>query len=163
MASRLRASALGMLAVSKLVSANATVLLTGDGGDDVFLGYPEHRNLWIAQKTASALPLPVLHSWKTFRQFFPPALKRARSFGDFVAGGLPAATRVRNGLPDYGPMLAGNLHGRTVPQRQMPWSEDGGRTVLYDFLNYDLNQRFTGECLCRSGRRAAADAIPAHR
>jgi asparagine synthase (glutamine-hydrolysing) len=141
------ASALGMLAVSKLVSANATVLLTGDGGDDVFLGYPEHRNLWIAQKTASALPLSVMHTWKTFRQFFPPALKRARSFGDFVAGGLPAATRVRNGLPDYGPMLSGDLQGRTVPQRQMPWSEDAGRTVLYDFLNYDFNQRFTGEYL----------------
>jgi asparagine synthase (glutamine-hydrolysing) len=141
------ASALGMLAVSKLVSANATVLLTGDGGDDVFLGYPEHRNLWLAQKTASALPAAVLHSWKTLRRFFPPALKRARSFGDFIGGGLPAATRVRNGLPDYGPMLAGELQGRTVPQRQMAWSEDGGRTVLYDFLNYDFNQRFTGEYL----------------
>jgi asparagine synthase (glutamine-hydrolysing) len=141
------ASALGMLAVSKLVSANATVLLTGDGGDDVFLGYPEHRNLWIAQKTASAVPRPLLHGWKTVRRFCPPALKRARSFGDFVAGGLAAAACVRSGLPDYGPMLNGDLRGRTIPQRQMTWPREGGRTVLYDFLKYDFDQRFTGEYL----------------
>jgi asparagine synthase (glutamine-hydrolysing) len=141
------ASALGMLAVSQLVSANATVLLTGDGGDDVFLGYPEHRNLWLAQRTASALPRPVLHSWKTVRRFCPDALKRARTFGDFVAGGLPAAACVRDGLPNYGPMLNGELRGRTIPQRQMPWPADGGRTLLYDFLKYDFDQRFTGEYL----------------
>jgi asparagine synthase (glutamine-hydrolysing) len=136
-----------MLAVSELVQANATVLLTGDGGDDVFLGYPEHRNLWLAQKTAAVLPRPVLHSWKTLRRFSPPGLKRARSFLDFVAGGLPAATCVRDGLPNYGPMLTGELQGRTIPQRQAPWSDEGGRTLLYDFLNYDFNQRFTGEYL----------------
>jgi len=46
------ASALGMLRVSKAVRGSATVLLTGDGGDDVFLGYPEHRYFWLAQKLA---------------------------------------------------------------------------------------------------------------
>ena len=50
------ASALGMLRVSKAVRGSATVLLTGDGGDDVFLGYPEHRHLWLAQKLARSLP-----------------------------------------------------------------------------------------------------------
>jgi len=42
-------SALGMLAVSRAIGARAKVLLTGDGGDDVFLGYPFFRTARIAQ------------------------------------------------------------------------------------------------------------------
>ena len=50
------ASAIGMLGVSRAVRKSAKVLLTGDGGDDVFLGYPEHRNFLTAQRVAGALP-----------------------------------------------------------------------------------------------------------
>src|SRR5438046_4682018 len=38
-------SALGMLRVCQEVAGSAKVLLTGDGGDDLFLGYPRHRHL----------------------------------------------------------------------------------------------------------------------
>ena len=44
-------------------------------------------------------------------------------------------------------MLNGELKGRAIPQRQMPWPADGGRTLLNDFLRYDFDQRFTGEYL----------------
>src|SRR6202167_4516614 len=43
-------SAVGMLSVSKAVKPAVTVLLTGDGGDDVFLGYPFQRHMWMAQR-----------------------------------------------------------------------------------------------------------------
>lgn len=142
-------SALGMLAVAKLVKANATVLLTGDGGDDVFLGYPEHRNLLVAQRTAGVLPTPLMRGWKAARRLCPTSgvLKRARNFGDLVSGGLPAAATIHDGLPGYGSMLNGELKGGTIAQRQMPWPETGGRTLLHDFLRYDFGQRFTGEYL----------------
>jgi asparagine synthase (glutamine-hydrolysing) len=143
------ASALGMLDVSKLVRANATVLLTGDGGDDVFLGYPEHRNFFVAQQVARTVPVPVLHSWKLARRLLPESgvMKRARNFGDYIAGGLPGVAAVHDGLPKYGSILSGELHGRMIPQRQMAWPADGGRTLLTDFLRYDFGQRFTGEYL----------------
>jgi len=142
-------SALGMLAVAKLVKANATVLLTGDGGDDVFLGYPEHRNFWMAQQLANAIPEPAFRAWGAARRLLPQngALKRARSFGDYIAGGLAGAAAVRDGLPTYGSMLAGELASGSIPQREMLWPADGGRTLLPDFLAYDFNQRFTGEYL----------------
>jgi asparagine synthase (glutamine-hydrolysing) len=144
-------SALGMLAVSKLVKANATVLLTGDGGDDVFLGYPEHRNFFIAQQAAGFLPEFAMRGWKTVRHLWPSSgmFKRARNFGDFVSGGLPAVTAVHDGLPNYGAILNGELKGRSIPQRQMPQPPGGGRNLLNEFLHYDFNQRFTGEYLTK--------------
>src|SRR5690606_1331136 len=39
-------SAQALLLVSRAVRNSATVLLTGDGGDDVFIGYPFMRNAW---------------------------------------------------------------------------------------------------------------------
>ena len=49
-------SALAMLQVSKAVRPKATVLLTGDGGDDVFLGYEHHRRFLYAQRLSRGLP-----------------------------------------------------------------------------------------------------------
>jgi len=147
------ASALGMLRVSKAVRGSATVLLTGDGGDDVFLGYPEHRHLWMAQKLARSLPDFVANGWRVNRDKVPQvgSLKRLSSFLNYSTGGLGAVACTHDGLPSYERhgMLGERLSGVSVRQRDIEWSNESGRNVLAEFLEYDRGNRFVGEYMTK--------------
>jgi asparagine synthase (glutamine-hydrolysing) len=145
-------SALGMLRVSRAVAPSATVLLTGDGGDDVFLGYPEHRHLWLASRLARRTPGVAASLWSnTLRTRFPRRglARRAASFLDYTTGGLGAVTNARDGLPAYeqNAILGERLAGATLAQRNIPRSRESARRVLAEFLEYDRRTRFTGEYL----------------
>ena len=147
------ASALGMLRVSKAVRGSATVLLTGDGGDDVFLGYPEHRHLWMAQKLARSLPEFVANGWRSYRDKVPQvgSLKRLSSFLNYSSGGLGAVACAHDGLPSYERhgLLGERLAGASVRQRDIEWSNQSGRNVLSEFLDYDRSNRFVGEYMTK--------------
>ena len=147
------ASALGMLRVSKAVRGSATVLLTGDGGDDVFLGYPEHRHLLLAQKLARSLPGFVANTWRKNQDKLPRSgsLKRFGSFMNYSTGGLGAVACAHDGLPSYEQfgMLGDRLSGISLPQRQIEWSHVSGRNVLSEFLEYDRAGRFVGEFMTK--------------
>lgn len=147
------ASALGMLRVSKAVRGSATVLLTGDGGDDVFLGYPEHRHLLLAQKLARSLPGFVATGWRGNRNRIPQvgSLKRLSSFLNYSTGGLGAVACAHDGLPSYERygMLGERLAGVSVAQRGIEWSNESGRNVLAEFLEYDRGNRFVGEYMTK--------------
>src|SRR5688572_10093269 len=146
-------SALGMLRVSKAVRGSATVLLTGDGGDDVFLGYPEHRHFWLAQKLARSLPGFVANGWSSNRDRVPQvgSLKRLSSFLNYTTGGLGAVACTHDGLPSYERhgMLGERLAGVSVAQRTIEWSNESGRNVLAEFLEYDRSNRFVGEYMTK--------------
>ena len=147
------ASALGMLRVSKAVRGSATVLLTGDGGDDVFLGYPEHRYFWLAQKLARSLPGFVANGWRDNRSKLPQvgSLKRLSSFLNYSTGGLGAVACAHDGLPSYERygMLGERLAGVSVAQRSMEWSSESSRNLLAEFLEYDRDMRFVGEYMTK--------------
>jgi len=147
------ASALGMLRVSKAVRGSATVLLTGDGGDDVFLGYPEHRHLWLAQKLARSLPGFVANGWRKNRDKLPRigSLKRLNSFMNYSTGGLGAVACTHDGLPSYKQfgMLGDRLASVSVAQRDIEWSHGSGRNILAEFLEYDRAGRFVGEFMTK--------------
>ena len=146
-------SALGMLRVSRGVAAAATVLLTGDGGDDVFLGYPEHRHLWFAQKLAHGTPAFAATAWRGLRNVFPRRgfLRRARSFMDYATGGLGAVISARDGFLMYqrNNLLGPRLATADISLRRMPWSLASGRNVLSEFLTHDRRMRFVGEYLTK--------------
>jgi asparagine synthase (glutamine-hydrolysing) len=145
------ASALGMLRVSEAVAPSAKVLLTGDGGDDVFLGYEGHKHFWMAERLAGVLPGVSAKVWRGLRNGLPArgALRRARSFIDYATGGLGAVTQANEGLQMYrrAGLLGERLQGAVVDQHAIGWSRDSARRLLADFLVYDRDTRFTGEYL----------------
>jgi asparagine synthase (glutamine-hydrolysing) len=147
------ASALGMLRVSQAVKPFATVLLTGDGGDDVFLGYPEHKNLWLAQRFARKLPAAAANSWLALKPGAPGSglLRRLIHFADYATGGLGAVANAHDGLPVYDRygMRGDRLADANVEQRAIPWSQKSARNVLQEFLDYDRRTRFVGEYMTK--------------
>lgn len=145
-------SALGMLRVAQAVKPHATVLLTGDGGDDVFLGYPEHKHFWMAERLARHLPPATAEWWPALARALPRHAnwsRRARHFLDYATGGLGSVTQVHDGLPGYGQMLGGRVRGAKLPGRQIPRSLASARNLTAEFFAYDQRTRFTGEYLTK--------------
>ncbi len=145
------ASALGMLTISREVRKSAKVLLTGDGGDDVFLGYPEHKHFHLASRLARMSPNFATKAWSSASTFAPAsgALKRGASFLNYAYGGLAAIADARDGIPVYENhgLFGERLKGKSIPDRNRKWSIDSGRDLLNEFLSYDRRTRFVGEYL----------------
>jgi asparagine synthase (glutamine-hydrolysing) len=138
-------SALGMLALSRTISHSAKVILTGDGGDDIFLGYPRHRHLFVANLLAKQMPGGMKKAWLASRKLVPRigVMRRSASLMDYVSGDLSAfATGNKlNGV--LGPRLAqiaGTPHARSVPPL-----EKG----LPAFLEYERQTQFVGEFMTK--------------
>ncbi len=149
------ASALGMIAISGAVAEQATVLLTGDGGDDVFLGYPRHRHLYLAEQIARHLPLGAASQWPLFRAAIPPigALRRARALGDYAMGGEPEVERAGSSLEFYrqSGILGPRLEAAPSPDGNgaARWSIGRGRSVLEDNLRHAYRTRFLAEYMTK--------------
>jgi asparagine synthase (glutamine-hydrolysing) len=145
------ASALAMLSISRTVSASAKVLLTGDGGDDAFLGYPRYRRLWAAGELARTLPAIGKRSWLATRSAFPRVgpLRRAAALLDDATIGIDAVVARHTGLDACAADgLLGNRLLASQPKAVMgDPSLGGGRRVLADFLEYEHGTRFVGEYL----------------
>ena len=145
-------SALGMLRVSQAVRQYATVLLTGDGGDDFFLGYPYHKHMAAAQRVAGLLPAFAPKVWQDAVRPLVNSLdplRRAKHLMDYSTGGLGAVTRVHDGLPFFEQrgLLGLRLKDATIAQRQIPLSFASARRVLDELVRYDLRTVFAGEYL----------------
>lgn len=146
-------SALAMLRISRTIKPHVTVLLTGDGGDDVFLGYPRHQHLWLAQNIAKNLPGSLAGLWPHIRgpvQRIGP-LRRAGRLLDYSTLGLSAFVQANDGLPMYwrNGILGERMDGLNVEQRQQsrPSNGMGGSRVLTEFLEYERYNKFLGEYL----------------
>lgn len=139
------ASALGMLKVSQRVASSAKVLLTGDGGDDVFLGYPRHRHVWVAEKLSRITPHSVRNWWRTDGSLYPRVgpLRRMATLFDYVAG----SPRIFGGNVN-GSDIRGDRLMDTICSRNTSFPPANGSLVRH-FLNYEYRNRFVGEYLTK--------------
>jgi len=146
-------SALGMLRVSKAVKPRVTVLLTGDGGDDIFLGYPRHRHMLWAQRVARSMPEPVAQTWPYIRKAiaYLPQLRRPMHFLDYATQGLGSAATNDELLGFYrgrdliGPRLRESIDSRPSLSRSFA----SARHLLPEFLEHEWRTQFTGEYMTK--------------
>ena len=146
-------SAIGMLRLSAAAREVITVLLTGDGGDDIFLGYPHHRHLLIAQKLSQLTP-NWLSSLILSTDFMPTAdgiIRRARHFSRYVAGGLGSFLNARNGLRYYAVEgLLGPRLNEAMPSTSVVKPVTGaGKNVLNNYLSFVQDHQFVAEYLTK--------------
>jgi asparagine synthase (glutamine-hydrolysing) len=146
-------SAQAMLWVSQAVKESATVLLTGDGGDDVFLGYPFFKRAWLAQGLGRNLPGSARKAWQTAREVFPQSgpAGRLRNFLDYATGGIGRYIQAHDGLPYFErrALLGERLEGRQLPLRGLPTPPEAGRRLLADVFNYHRKIHFTSEFMTK--------------
>lgn len=158
-------SALGMLRVCKAVKPKVTVLLTGDGGDDVFLGYPHHRDFWMAQRLSRFLPQPMAKFWPKLEPVASSStvMRRAWRLVDYATGGLGAVTQAHNGLPYYqrAGLLGDRFRDLRLKHREIPRSFQSGRQLLSQFLDYERRTRFVSEYMTKVDGGAMFYAIEA--
>jgi asparagine synthase (glutamine-hydrolysing) len=143
------ASALGMLEVSRAVASSSKVLLTGDGGDDVFLGYPRHRNLWFATKLAQVVPDSVKNAWLSYSSTVPrvAVMRRLAALFDYTAGGLPGYLKYKALLtcPDDGILGDRLVSINHATAQRSGYSSNACDLILDQFLEYERETSFLGE------------------
>ena len=158
-------SALAMLRVCKAVKPKATVLLTGDGGDDVFLGYPPHRTFQVAQQIARLLPGSAARAAQALRPAFGKIslLRRASRLVDYATGGMGAVLEAHDGLAYFErwPILGERLRDADLQYRQVPRSVDSARNLMAEFFAYHFRNRFTAEFMTKVDGGAMHYAVEA--
>jgi len=139
------ASALGMLRVSRAVQSEAKVLLTGDGGDDIFLGYPRHRHLWLSERLANHAPFARALA----RRVLPRrgALRRACAMLDYAAEGLPAYFAPTVGLAAYRERRLLTAHFDRVANFPTRNGCSAAPGLVENLVAFERQGRFVGEYL----------------
>ena len=158
-------SAMAMLSVSAAVKPHATVLLTGDGGDDLFLGYWFYPTYLKTERIARLLPDFAGPLWRSLRPIADaiPALRRPKHFADYITGGLGGLTRAHDGLPFYRQrgLLGPRLKQMPLAQREIALTMNAARHMMRELLQYQQRTWFVSEFMTKVDGGAMHHALEA--
>ena len=142
-------SAQAMLWVCSAVKKNATVLLTGDGGDDVYLGYPLFNYALTCERAARAIPKPLAPTVRGFANMLPDSgnAKRLRSALFYATGGIGSWRQRNDGLPylESRGIPGERLAGLRYDWREIPPSPGSARRLFRDVFQSHIQLHFTSE------------------
>lgn len=107
--------------LSQSAREHVTVALVGDGGDEVFAGYPRYQGGLLAERYGRVVPAPLRRTAAAAARLIPESSsgrhgwRRAREF--LSAGGLPAAERYASWVEYFDPAERAALLGGAPPPR----------------------------------------------
>jgi asparagine synthase (glutamine-hydrolysing) len=146
-------SAQAMLWVSSAVKKRATVLLTGDGGDDVYLGYPFFNYALACERAAHAIPQPLAPAVRGLGNLLPDSgrAKRLRSAMSYATGGIGAWMQRRDGLPylQSRGILGEKLGSRSYDWREIAPSAASAQRLFRDVFESHRQLHFTSEFMTK--------------
>lgn len=157
-------SALGLLQVSRAIRPHATVLLTGDGGDEAFLGYPEHLAMLRSQRAAAWIPGPLGRgagpAVAAALSRGAGALRRPLRMLDYAARGIQAvAVAQRQRWSGAWAGLAGDRLRDTAGYPPVPAQPGVPDHLLADYIRHQRETVFLGEYLPKVDRATMFHAL----
>ncbi|HEY3727762.1 MAG TPA: asparagine synthase (glutamine-hydrolyzing) [Solirubrobacteraceae bacterium] len=171
------ASALPTYHVSKLAHEHVKVVLSGDGGDELFLGYTLFRGLTLARH-AQALPAPLRHAAAALTEHAPRtpsaplndrlALLRRRVANTLLAPEEAYKRKISApGIDALAPVLAPELRS-SIEQRNPfqivddwleTFRERNGAHPLSSFVHTGFQTSLAGDMLVKVDRMSMANSL----
>ena len=159
-------SAIPTYLVSRLTREQATVALTGDGGDELFAGYERFYAARLFQKL-SILPRPLLLGAAAALERLPEGtayydpIKRARRF--IQAAGKPAADAYFDLVRVFSADLLHEMHpGANLPSPGLAAYLDGsGRDPVAQILEANMRSYLPDDLLIKADRCSMAASLEA--
>lgn len=158
------ASAAPTSVVSRLTREHVTVALSGDGGDELFAGYPR----LIAAEFAETLPVPVRKALFAVARQVPTegAATRRRLARLLLAVGRPLSARLHGWITTFYDDLGRALRPGSCPAVDDPIHQTERALATYDgaptlarILGYNYDTYLAGDLLPKVDRCAMANSL----